>query len=68
MSSDRPEPTNWRKARASWGENKCVEVGRTIDGAAVRHSQHPDGERLEFSARAWRAFTDGLHRGDYDLG
>ncbi len=48
----------WRKATCSSGNGgNCVEVataGRTV---AVRDSRDPDGPRLAFAPRAWRAFA-----------
>jgi len=32
----------------------------------MRESQAPDGPRLVFTADAWRAFVDGVKRGEFD--
>jgi Domain of unknown function (DUF397) len=45
-----------------------VEVARNLPGiVAVRDSRDPDGPKLVFTAAAWRAFLDGVRRGDFVL-
>jgi len=58
----------WRKASASSAQgNDCVEVAVLPDGGrAVRHSQHPDGPVLRFTASEWRAFVAGVKGGEFD--
>ena len=52
----------WRKARASSGNQGCVEIVHTKD--KVRDSKNPDGPRLEFGGTSavealTRAIKDG---------
>jgi Domain of unknown function (DUF397) len=55
----------WRKSTRSGGNGgQCVEVARNLPGiVAVRDSKNPDGERLAFSPRAWRAFVRRMGAG-----
>jgi uncharacterized protein DUF397 len=54
---------SWRKSSYS-GSNggQCIEVA-TSDRVLVRDSKNPDGERLGFSAQAWREFAAGIKNG-----
>jgi Domain of unknown function (DUF397) len=54
--------TQWRKASYSnGGGNACVEVGKSIDGVAVRDTTNRDSATLGFTADAWCAFLGTLH-------
>ncbi len=60
----------WQKSSYS-GSNggQCVEVARNLPGVvAVRDSKDPDGPRLVFTAGEWRAFSDGVRQGEFNLG
>ncbi len=60
-------PVAWRKSRRSGptGGN-CVEVAFLAGGdVALRHSRHPDGPALIFTAGEWRAFVGGATDGDF---
>jgi hypothetical protein len=55
----------WQKSTYS-GSNggQCVEVARNLPAVvAVRDSKDPDGPRLILTTSAWRAFVDGVRRG-----
>ncbi len=58
----------WRKASYS-GNNggACVEVAAALPTVAVRDSKDPDGPRLGFAPEQWRAFTDQIKAGAFDL-
>ena len=47
----------WRKStRSSGNGGDCVEVARVADTLLARDSKDPDGPRLRFTVREWRAF------------
>lgn len=55
------------KSSFSAGGN-CVEVAWTSNGAInVRDSKDPGGAILNFSRSEWKAFTDGVRNGEFDL-
>jgi len=61
----------WRISGFSNGSgDTCVEVGPLADGSgrvAVRHSNHPDGAILVYTAAEWAAFTGGVRDGEFDF-
>jgi hypothetical protein len=59
----------WRKSTYSGGNGgNCVEVASNLPGiVAVRDSKDPDGPRLAFSPKDWRAFTASVKAGRLDL-
>jgi len=59
----------WRKSSLSNGSGgNCVEVARNLPSiVAVRDSKDPDGPALVFTPSEWRAFTGGVHRGEFAL-
>lgn len=72
-------PTTTPLAAVDWhistksenGGGSCVEAGPLQDGTgrvAVRHSHHPDGHAIVFSAKEWAAFIGGVHAGEFDFG
>ena len=63
-----PHPAlHWRKSTFSGGGNDCDEVADLPDGTRlVRHSHHPDGLVLEYTATEWAAFTAGIRAGEFD--
>ena len=52
---------NWRKSSFSGSMGDCIEVSSSGQ-IEVRDSKAPVGPHLEFSARAWIAFTGNLRR------
>jgi hypothetical protein len=65
----------WRKSsRSSGNGGACVEVA-VLPGSkegsdrviAVRDSKNPGGSALIFTPAEWRAFTAGVHDGEFDL-
>jgi Domain of unknown function (DUF397) len=60
--------TPWRKSSHSSGQGACVEVADLRALIAVRDSKDPEGARLVFPAANWRAFTDAVKAGRFELG
>ncbi|GIG58348.1 hypothetical protein Lfu02_27200 [Longispora fulva] len=60
---------NFKKSTRSGNDpNGCVEVARTVDGAAVvRDSkQHGLGPLLTYPSGEWLSFLGGVKAGDFD--
>ncbi|WP_412541847.1 DUF397 domain-containing protein [Longispora sp. K20-0274] len=60
----------WRISTRSDGgaSGSCVEVAPLGDGrVAVRHSHHPDGAGIIYTAAEWAAFTAGVKSGEFDF-
>jgi Domain of unknown function (DUF397) len=59
----------WRKSTYSGGNGgNCVEVARSLRVAvAVRDSKDPDGPVVAVAPETWRAFTDWVKTGVFDL-
>jgi hypothetical protein len=57
----------WFKSSYSGGaEQNCVEVVNLgSSGVVVRHSKHPTGFALTFSAGEWDAFVLGVTAGEF---
>lgn len=52
------------------GTTTCVEVNRDYahhDLILVRDSKEPDQLSLRFTLDEWRAFTDGVRNGEFDV-
>jgi hypothetical protein len=64
-SAERLRTATWRKSSFS-GQNACVEVATLDTGdVAVRHSRHPSGPALVFTATEWSAFLTGAQHGEF---
>lgn len=50
-------PATWRKSRHSQPNGNCVEVGRVVDGAAVRDTKDRAAGYLTTTGTQWRAFV-----------
>lgn len=55
----------WVKATSS-GVGECVEIAAARDNVAVRDSKHPQGPVLMYTRSEWRAFLDGVRKGEFD--
>jgi hypothetical protein len=65
----------WRKSSYGNGDDcSCIEVA-VVAGSkegsdhviAMRNGEDPDGPVLIFTPDEWRAFTAGVHDGEFDL-
>lgn len=62
-----PDDLHWFKATASNSAEGCVEIAHLPGGGvAVRHSQHPDGAVIRYSAHEWDCFLAGARGGEFD--
>lgn len=59
----------WFKSSRSDGQGaQCVEVAYAADAVGVRDSkQHGAGPVLVFTPEEWRAFTEGVKSGEFDI-
>ena len=57
----------WRRSSFCGSHGACVEVWDTGAGVYVRDSRHPDGWLLHFGTVEWKAFTEGVRAGEFDL-
>jgi hypothetical protein len=71
-------PATDELARAAWrtstrsenGGGSCVEVAPLADDSgrvAVRHSHHPEGSVIVYTAVEWKAFIEGAKDGEFDF-
>jgi hypothetical protein len=60
------EGATWVKSQRSNPSGDCVELADLGDGAAMRHSRHPDGPALVYTQREITAFLQGVKDGDFD--
>lgn len=52
--------------REQLSSGNCVEVAKlSEDVIAVRDSKDPDGPQLLFTSAEWRAFADGMAKGEF---
>jgi Domain of unknown function (DUF397) len=56
----------WRKALSSIGNGACVEAAPLNGMVAVRDSKDPAGPMLIYTTAEWRAFLDGVKKGEFD--
>lgn len=57
----------WRKSSYSGGAQDCVEIADNLPGTVgVRDSKHTGGPALLFTPGAWRAFTAGVKKGEFE--
>jgi predicted secreted Zn-dependent protease len=55
-----------RSSRCDNRSGNCVEVAALPGATAVRDSADPEGPVLVYARNAWRAFVDGVKRGEFD--
>jgi len=58
---------NWFKSTRSSNDGSCVEVAFVDSLIAVRDSKNPDGPKLIFTKKEWRAFLGGAKANEFDL-
>lgn len=57
----------WRRASYSGANGgTCVEVAQVRTAVAVRDSKDPEGPKLAFTPREWKAFTRNIKAGGSD--
>ena len=66
MQNDELRHATWRKSNSS-GDGGCVEVALTPTVIGVRDTKDRDAAELRFNAQEWRAFIEGVKRGEFDL-
>jgi hypothetical protein len=57
-------PLAWRRS-TKCESAACVEVALSDGSVLVRHSRHPAGPVLQFSADEWQAFCAGVKGGEF---
>jgi hypothetical protein len=56
----------WRKSSSS-DSGGCVEVRLTAENVHVRDTKNRAGAALTFTHHEWKAFVDGVRRGEFDV-
>jgi len=71
LTPDELASVEWRiSTHTTSGSGNCVEAGPLNDGTgrvALRHSHHPDGAIVVYTAAEWDAFTAGVRDGEFDF-
>jgi hypothetical protein len=57
--------SKWIKSSYSAHLGACVQVKRTPDGVAVRHSRRRKAERIHYTMAEWEAFLAGVLNGEF---
>jgi hypothetical protein len=59
--------SRWAKSSLSFSNGNCVEIASLPDGnIGVRDSKNPEGPILRFTPDEWKAFTEGVRKGEFD--
>jgi hypothetical protein len=53
----------WQRS-SSCSDSACVEVDTSLDVVRLRNSKEP-GRVVEFDPAEWKAFLDGVRRGEF---
>jgi Domain of unknown function (DUF397) len=56
----------WRKSSTS-GDGACVEVQIATEHVSVRDTKNKHGAVLTFTYAEWKAFLEGVQRGEFEL-
>lgn len=60
------QPMRWRKSSRSSQQTACVEVGRAVDGAAVRDTKDRAAGYFTATTGQWTAFVEAVKDGRFD--
>ena len=67
-SVDAPPKRDLAWQRSSRCANSgCVEIAITEEGIMIRDSKDPKSPVLSYDREEWRAFTEGIKAGEFDL-
>jgi len=71
LTPDEQAAIDWQiSTHSPSGGANCVEAGPLNDGSgrvALRHSHHPEGSIVVYTAAEWNAFTAGVRDGEFDF-
>ena len=56
----------WRKS-SRCDSGSCVEVALVGEEIAVRDGKNPTGHTLQFTRMQWKAFTEGIRAGEFEI-
>ncbi len=58
----------WRSSSRSRSQGQCEDVMDTGTKVTVRDSKEHEGPVLTFTPGEWRAFLEGVHQGEFEIG